>query len=119
MRVIIAGSRHLQMPNHEITKLVQLLPKKPTMILSGNAKGIDRCGELWADENGIPVDYFPPDYTRYGTKRAPHIRNTMMANHADALILIWDGKSLGSASMKEKAEARELIIIEAILDETP
>lgn len=51
-----------------------------------------------ANEQGIPVVEFPAD-CKLHRKAAGPIRNEQMAQYADALILVWDGKSAGSSSM--------------------
>jgi hypothetical protein len=48
-------------------------------------------------------------------KAAGPKRNKRMAEAADALILVWDGKSKGSASMKSEAQKRGLKIFEVII----
>lgn len=63
----------------------------------------DIFGAWWAILNDVPVDYYPADWEKYGKSAGP-IRNSEMANHADALILIWDGSSRGSRDMKMKAK---------------
>jgi hypothetical protein len=40
-----------------------------------------------------------------------------MADYGDALVLIWDGSSPGSASMKRLAQRRGLPIYEVIRDQ--
>lgn len=46
----------------------------------------------------IPVKRFPADWDRHGRAAGP-IRNCQMAQYADALIAIWDGKSRGTKNM--------------------
>lgn len=63
-------------------------------------------GERWAKERGIPVRQFLPNWE--DGRSAGIIRNLEMANYADALIAIWDGKSRGTRHMVEAARANEL-----------
>lgn len=94
-------------------------------VVSGKAPGVDTAGEAWAKENGIHVEPFPADWDnidvpnavvrtrRDGTKYnaiAGHIRNEQMAEYADALIAIWDGKSTGTKNMIDTARAKGLIV---------
>lgn len=99
MKLIIAGSRHLYVKDAEIKAMLELHGLNPTEIVSGTAKGIDRCGEFFAKNNKIPLKLFPANWDQYGQK-AGHLRNAEMAWYADALLIIWDGKSRGSASMR-------------------
>ena len=78
-----------------------------TQVISGCAQGVDQVGEEWAAANRIPVEPMPADWDMHGRAAGP-IRNKAMAQRADALILVWDGQSRGSASMKREAEAAKL-----------
>ena len=77
-------------------------------IVSGCADGADTLGEKWARENGVPVVHFPPDYGTFGRKNAPKIRNTEMAEYAEALIAVSYGDTPGTADMIAKARAKKL-----------
>jgi hypothetical protein len=76
-------------------------------IVSGTAHGVDRLGEAWANAHSINIKRFPADWDTYG-RRAGFIRNAEMADYADGLILIWDGKSHGSKMMLNLALDRDL-----------
>jgi len=106
MKLIIAGSRHLPNCVELIDKLVKPLPRVEEVV-SGCARGVDTSGEMWAKLNNIPVKRFPADWERYKNSAGP-IRNMQMARYADALLLIWDGKSKGSKHMLESAIAEKL-----------
>lgn len=82
-------------------------------IVSGGARGIDLAGEQFASDYGIPVKRFVPDWSV--GKVAGHIRNAEMALYADALILVWDGSSRGSANMLKNAEEQGLWIYQYIV----
>jgi hypothetical protein len=116
MKVIIAGSRHLnpfkffsaQRRDEATYKLFQIISKhlgfleaelgRPiTEIVSGKAPGIDTVGEAWAISNGLRVAEFPAEWDL--GKHAGFLRNAQMAEYADAALVIWDGKSKGSADM--------------------
>lgn len=99
MKLIIAGTRSLYVKDEEIRAMLEHHNLKPTEIVSGTCRGIDKCGEFFAKNNGIPLKLFPADWDKYG-QRAGFRRNAEMSWYADALLLIWDGKSRGSASMR-------------------
>jgi len=75
--------------------------------LSGAARGADTLGEEWAVMCGIPIEKYPADWNAHG-KSAGYKRNTVMAEHAEALIALWDGKSRGTAHMIEIAKRHGL-----------
>ena len=111
IRVIIAGSRNIT--NIALVELacyqaVQKWAKDGikdyiTEVVCGEAKGVDTLGKELAQKGKIPVKSFPADWNKYG-KRAGYIRNSEMANYADALIAIWDGKSPGTKMMIDLAK---------------
>ena len=75
---------------------------KVTEIVSGGCpSGADAAGERWASENDVGVLRFKAEWEKYGKAAGP-IRNKKMAEYADALLLIWDGKSPGSRNMREE-----------------
>jgi len=101
MRTIIAGSRHIW-DYAAVESAIQESGFEITTVVSGMARGVDACGWAWATVNNIPIkEYFPS--WQLG-KVAGHLRNAEMANNADALILVWDGKSNGSANMLRNAK---------------
>ena len=97
MRTIIAGSRNSD--DYEIVKeAIASAGWLPTVVISGGAKGVDALGEKWAEDNGIPVERFKPDWKQFGRGAGP-VRNRQMAENAEALIALWDGQSRGTGDM--------------------
>lgn len=97
MRVIIAGSRNVE-SYETVAQAVSCSGLRITEVVSGNARGVDRLGELWARKHGIPVRRFLADWDRLG-KSAGYRRNEEMGRYADALIACWDGVSKGTKHM--------------------
>jgi hypothetical protein len=94
MKTIIAGSRTIE----DYTTVLDAVKQSGftiTEIVSGTARGVDRLGERYGEEHGIPIERFPADWDTHG-KRAGYLRNETMINYADALIAIWDGISKGT-----------------------
>lgn len=120
LKVIIAGSRTIT--DYDLVKPVleawqhRLESKWHVIseIVSGTARGVDKLGEMYAQENDIEVVRFPADWAHHGKGAGP-IRNEQMAEYADVLFLIWDGESRGSANMKKMAQEYGLEIFEAIV----
>lgn len=114
MKTIIAGSRTI---TDYLTVVAAITATKfnITEVVSGKEpNGVDALGEQWAELEGIPIKPFPADWLQYG-KPAGQIRNRAMARYADALILIWDGQSKGSAGMFRYAKELGLEIFECIV----
>lgn len=98
-KVIVAGSRDFSdylLLCHKCD--IFFSKKKPSHIISGNARGADILGKQYAEEHDIPCIVMPAEWDRYG-KRAGYIRNQQMLDEADALIAFWDGRSRGTQHM--------------------
>ena len=114
MKTIIAGSR-FDMKDQELTLRMKREVMKGisdsgfeiTEVVSGTARGFDTLGEMYAKKFNINVSRFPADWNKYG-KGAGYIRNSDMADYADALIAFWDGKSRGTRNMIQLAELKGL-----------
>ena len=110
MKVIIAGSRTLNNPKYvdaaigsAFNKWMQedhenwqnyMIPE----IVSGGAQGVDFLAELHAKKKSLKFTEFKADWDTLG-KRAGFVRNSQMAEYADRLISVWDGKSKGTFHM--------------------
>ncbi len=110
MRVIIAGSRTLGFKEVSLA-MVEAITQgiTPTSIVSGTANGVDVAGELWAAKAGLPVVKYPADWDGLG-KRAGYVRNNIMAENAEALVAVWDGRSKGTEHMIRLAESKLLMV---------
>ena len=106
MRVIIAGSRSIR-DYAKVCDAVKQSGFAISRVISGLAGGADTLAVRYALEHGLPCDPFPADWKQWG-RRAGYLRNEQMAQHADALIAVWDGKSPGTRHMIRLAQARGL-----------
>lgn len=106
MKVIIAGSRTIT----EMSVLQQAIAAAGfdiTEVISGGAKGVDELGNEWARQNKLRYRIFWALWKTHGRAAGP-IRNQEMADFADALIAVWDGRSRGTADMIRRAQAKGL-----------
>jgi len=99
MKVIVAGSRGITSVE-PVGVAITLSGFTPaiTEIVSGTARGVDSNGELWATFHNVNIRRFVPDWEGKG-KGAGFARNIDMAEYADALVAVWDGKSHGTLHM--------------------
>lgn len=102
MKVIIAGSRHITQ-YYCLLLAVEEAEFCITEIVSGGARGVDALGERLAQDINCPLKIFPAKWEEHG-KRAGPLRNIEMADYADALVALWDGKSRGTKHMIEEAD---------------
>ena len=91
MKLLIVGSRSIKEYNLE-----KYIPKETAMIITGGAGGIDSLAEKYADQKRLSKLILRPQYNLYG-KFAPLKRNEKMVDIADEVLVIWDGKSKGTA----------------------
>jgi hypothetical protein len=129
MRTIIAGSRFFDCdaqdhiwPSMACTKcrkridLIDAVVRRSgievTFVISGDCRGPDRQGVMWASLNKIPYATRRPDWATYGRRVAGKRRNTEMITKdgAEALIAIWDGESRGTADLIVKATKAGLVV---------
>ena len=113
MRTIIAGSRDgiaygdVLFAMEEAARVSDI---RPSLVISGTARGTDRLGEFWAGRNGVPVRRMPADWKTHGPALAGRLRNEQMAEVAEALVAVWNGRSSGTAHMIDTAVKRGLRI---------
>lgn len=104
MKVAVVGSRNLTINN-----LGDYLPKDTTEIVSGGARGIDRCAREYAKSHNIKLTEFLPEYARYG-RSAPLKRNLQIIRCADMVLAFWDGKSHGTRFVIENCKKENVPI---------
>lgn len=115
-RLLVAGSRSFDtakaMPARDvhawdayeevildtITQAVDTLADFPSSVIHGGAKGADKFGQLWAEENVLPYKVYRADWAAHG-RAAGHVRNAEMAKACDMAVVLWDLESRGTAGM--------------------
>lgn len=102
MRLAIIGSRTF---NRYDFFALTLGTARPSLIVSGGARGADRFAEVWAKENGIEMLVFPADWQKHG-RRAGILRNYDIIDNADRVLAFWDGKSTGTNHSIEYAQSK-------------
>ncbi|MBR2466425.1 MAG: hypothetical protein IKB38_05800 [Clostridia bacterium] len=95
MKIAIVGSRNLTL---DVAPFLE--GESVSEIVSGGARGIDKCAEAYAEKMGIEIRVFPPRYDLYG-KAAPLKRNEEIVEYADKVYIFWDGSSRGSAFVRD------------------
>lgn len=89
-------------------------------IVSGGAYGTDHAGEIMARmmmlKEDVKLTVFNADWKKHG-KSAGMIRNCEMADYADELLLVWDGKSAGSKNMKKEMMKRGKPVHELVIED--
>lgn len=101
-KIAIVGSRDY--PNLAEVKRYVLGLAPGTVIVSGGARGVDRAGELAAYEAGFGVIIHFPNWQRDG-KDAGLLRNGLIVQSADKIVVFWNGFSTGSSHVTMLARA--------------
>lgn len=117
MKLVIAGTRTLKVAPEDILAFIchNKLDLTLEEVVSGGAKGIDTNAIAMAKANNLPYKVFEADWNTHGKAAGP-IRNKQMADYADALLLIWDGKSKGSANMKSTMKKLNKPVYEVLVN---
>ncbi len=106
MKTIIAGSRE-GFTYDDVVDAISKCGWEITTVVSGGCRGVDSFGEHWAQENGVPVEVFPANWSLHGKSAGP-IRNREMSQASEALIALHDGTSRGTKNMIEEATKKGL-----------
>lgn len=96
--LIVAGSRDIA-DYDALKKAYMQSGYQATEIVSGGARGPDKLGERLAEDLGIAVKQFIPDWDN-NPRGAGYVRNAAMGDYADALLTLWDGESKGTLHMQ-------------------
>ncbi|MEM9451100.1 MAG: DUF2493 domain-containing protein [Cyanobacteria bacterium P01_E01_bin.6] len=109
IKLIIAGTRTFNDYNFLKSKLDFYLSQKNEKIeiVCGGCQEPDMFGVRYAKQKGFSVEYFYPDWQKYGRAAGP-MRNKDMAQYATHCVVFWDGRSRGTASMIELVKQYEL-----------
>jgi glycerophosphoryl diester phosphodiesterase len=118
MKTIIAGSRTINS-----LRIVETAIEQSALHISevvcGGARGVDDMGRKWAaNGNRVQIKMFPAKWDQFG-KSAGYRRNAEMAEYADALIAVWDGKSRGTKHMIDVATRKGLQVFVFRTDVNP
>jgi hypothetical protein len=108
VKIAIVGSR--EYPNlGRVTAYVESLPEG-TVIVSGNAEGVDRVAEVAGNHYGLDVISIPADWDTHG-KGAGYIRNIEIVEQVETVVAFWDGKSKGTLHTITEATKRGIRVI--------
>lgn len=116
--VAIVGSRDIN-DQEFVNKVIEKsgFADKIKKVVSGGARGVDACAEVWADEHGIKKKILKAKWDTYG-KEAGGIRNTRMVEYLSKrierakIIAIPGPKSVGTYDMIRKSKAAGIEVYE-------
>ena len=124
MILVIAGGRNIdKQVAFDIWEEIYQDQAHPDIHISQVDEYVSGCCRTGPDQvpfmlramgRNTPIKEFWPDWNKHGKAAGP-IRNRQMAEYVDAALLIWDGKSRGSASMKREMEKLGKPVYEVII----
>ncbi len=102
MRLVVTGGRDCNDRDRIFAALDSLHSRKPVSVLiEGEARGLDRWAKYWAVQRGIDVDPYPADWAVLGPSAGP-IRNQWMIDLGKPDYgLVFPGGT-GTADMRRK-----------------
>lgn len=109
MITIVAGSRSINRYSHVASAIAEA-PWVITKVLSGGARGVDEFAVSYANLNQIPYDLataFWNEENDYDPAVGSD-RYSEMLQVAEAIIIVWDGISKGTAHLIELAKQTNL-----------
>lgn len=115
MKIAIVGGRdfnNYDLLKNELGNYIEENKISLNSIVSGGAKGADTLAEKFADEMGVEIIVFKPNFEKFG-RCAALARNTQIVENSDTVFAFWDGKSKGTHDSIKKAEKlkKKLFII--------
>ena len=100
MKLLVVGSRSIV--DFDLSGYIS---SNVDTIISGGAKGVDELAEKYADLHRLSKYIIRPRYDIY-SRAAPIKRNEEMVDIADCVLIIWDGKSRGTAHTIQLCEKK-------------
>ena len=97
----MAGCRNLT-NEKDIEKVLRQYIAVKDIIITGGCRGVDRVAHDYARRYFCDTEVYEADWDKHGKAAGP-IRNRKMAEDADQLVAIWDGKSRGTKNMIDEA----------------
>jgi hypothetical protein len=108
--ILVCGSRYWQ-DDIEICAALEHYEFEPggVRVIHGDCRGADRIAGRIAEQLGMEVEPFSPEYERYG-KAATHIRNAeMLDQHPDVVLAFGVGAGTDDVVKKARAAGIEVV----------
>jgi hypothetical protein len=109
-RVLVCGGRYYT-NMREMTRVLDGLVPRPTLIIQGGAFGADACASEWAYKRDVLERQFPADWKKHGRAAGP-IRNQQMLDEGQPHLVVAFPGGFGTADMVRRARAAGVRVIE-------
>lgn len=105
MRVLVCGGRDFRDPSFIFRHLTQVQSKRGiTLLIHGDARGVDHLAASWAETRDIPVESYPAEWGKYGAAAGPRRNARMLIEGKPDLVVAFPG-GRGTADMVRRARA--------------
>ena len=110
MRVLVCGGRRFSDTWFIFNTLDSLhLQHRFSLVIEGNAQGVDRTAGDWAYKTGLLNHTFPADWKKHGRGAGP-IRNQQMLDEGKPNMVVAFPGGKGTADMLRRATAASVIV---------
>src|SRR5262245_51068724 len=109
-RVLVCGGRDFT-DMRWLTRVLDELEPKPTIIIQGGARGADYLAWKWATERIVPCQEYRAEWEKYGRAAGPRRNLRMLAEGRPQLIVAFPGGP-GTADMVRRAKAAGVPVLE-------
>ena len=101
MRIVFSGCRDIT-DEKLVERIISQYIAVKDVVITGGCRGVDKIAHDYARRCFADTEVHDADWDKHGKAAGP-IRNQKMAESADQLVAIWDGKSRGTKSMIDNA----------------
>jgi hypothetical protein len=109
-RVLVCGGRDYQ-DMRTVTRVLDGLVPRPTLIIQGGAFGADACASEWAYKRDIQERQFTAHWKQNGKAAGP-IRNQLMLEEGKPHLVVAFPGGAGTADMVRRAKAAGVPVVE-------
>lgn len=113
-RALTNGRQVREAARGALAELIEAFGCNPSLVLHGNAPGVDRILAARLHAAGWPVQAVPADWDTHGRK-AGVLRDLSMVGRADALLALWDGTTAGTAHTIDLARNRGITVARRVI----
>ena len=116
MRMLICGGRDFYGENykrHEILDTLEAFAPQPTLVITGEATGVDTVAREWATMRGIPCMVFHAAWQGLGKAAGPIRNGWMLTFGKPDMVLAFPG-GVGTANMVKLANDAGVAVVCAV-----
>lgn len=115
MRLLVTGGRDFKNFAYIRQVLNMVSTAVPlSVLIHGDAPGVDRLCKAWASQHSIPVLPYPADWDGLGPSAGPIRNSEMLLDSYPDIVVSFPGNT-GTRNMKKKVRKAGVFLIDAAL----